>query len=369
MWDPGAQVARARGVQSLRSLGEALREVGFTEKETVRALSAEDPAELLSNAAFYAVCSAERVPELLTSASGVMVQLFVRNGGVPADVYARTVPIALRGLLAELALVVERDGTVTSEVSVSPGRSMYLLSDQLFRGDASVTMAGRSTLVMPPHASSFELLDNLGAVEGRLLDVGCGCGILALALRESCSSVVGVDLNPRAVAYSQVNALVNGLDADFLPADLRSGLAVGDLADHLVFNSPTGPTHHAETEIGWMSAEHALAFVAAAMPAVLRPGGTARVLLIVEVPEGTASVTELVRTWVPGERDVWVAELRGSPLAVSATALARGRLDPGCLMADGMAGAARLVDHLRERRIREVVPALVTIREADPVRR
>ncbi|MFD0885488.1 methyltransferase [Streptosporangium algeriense] len=367
MWQPGAQVARARGVQALRSLGGALREVGFTEEAAVGALSAEDPAELLSNAAFYAVCSADRVPELLTSPAGVMVQLFVRNGEVPGDVYTRVVPIALRGLLAGLELVAERDGTVTSEVSVSPFRSMYLLSDQLFRGDAPVTMAGRSALVMPPHASSFELLDNLGVVDGRLLDVGCGCGILALALRESCSSVVGVDLNPRAVAYSQVNAMVNGLDVgpeektDVRVADLRSGLAVGDLADHLVFNSPTGPDHHAEAEVGWMSAEHALGFVAAAMPGVLHPGGTARVLLIVEVPEDSPSATELVRGWLPGEWDVRVTELRRSPLAISATAVARGRLDPGCLMADGVTGVARLIDHLRGRRVREVVPTLVTL--------
>ncbi|MEU1737557.1 50S ribosomal protein L11 methyltransferase [Streptosporangium sp. NPDC020145] len=367
MWQPGAQVARARGVQALRSLRGALREVGFTEEATVAALSAEDSTDLLSNTAFYAVCSAERVPELLTSAAGAMVQLFVRNGEVPGDVYTKVVPTGLRGLLAGLELVVERDGTVTSEVSVSPCRSMYLLSDQLFRDDASVTMAGRSTLVMPPHASSFELLDNLGPVDGRLLDVGCGCGVLALALREGCSSAVGVDLNPRAVAYSQVNALVNGIDVgpaektDFLAADLRSGLAVGDLADHLVFNSPTGPNHHAEAEVGWMSAEHAIGFVAAAMPGVLRPWGTARVLLIVEVPEGAASVPELVRGWLPEEQDVQVVELRRSPLAISAAAVTRGRLDPGCLMADGAAGAARLVDHLRERRIREVVPALVTL--------
>ncbi|MEV8637590.1 50S ribosomal protein L11 methyltransferase [Streptosporangium sp. NPDC051023] len=379
MWNPDTQVARARGVSALRSLAQAFRDVGFTEEAATGALSAESPAELLSNTAFYAFCSADQVSELVMSPAGVMIQLFVRNGDVPRDRYAQVVPAALRGLLATLGLVSEEGDAVTPAVSVSPGCSMYFLSDQLFRSDTRVAMARRSTLVMPPHASSFELLDNLGAVGGRLVDVGCGCGVLALALRERCSSVVGVDLNPRAVAYSQVNALVNGAGAgsgasadlgtgvesgagaEFHLADLRSGLAVDGLADHLIFNSPTGPAHHSEAEIGWMTAEHALRFVVTAMPRVLRPGGVAEVLLIVEVPRDRPSATELVRSWLPEDPDVGVAELRGSPLAISPDAVTRGRLDPGCLMADSADEAARLIGHLRARGIHEVVPALVTL--------
>ncbi len=356
---------------ALRSLAQAFRDVGFTEESTCRALSAESPAELLSNAALYAFCSAGQVDELVTSPAGVMIQLFVRNGDVARTRYARVVPAPLRELLATLGLVSSGRGdgddgdddgdTVTSTVSISPGCSMYLLSDQLFRSDARVAISGRSTLVMPPHASTFELLDNLGTVGGRLLDVGCGCGVLALALRERCSSVVGVDLNPRAVAYSRANALVNGVEADFQPADLRSELGIGEPADHLVFNSPTGPGHHAEAEIGWMSARDALGLVADAMPKVLRPGGLAEVLLVVEVPEDSASVSELVRSWLPGASDIGVTELRDSPLAASPEAVARGRLAPGCLLADDAQEAVELIGHLRAHRIREVVPTLVTL--------
>ncbi|MEV7010097.1 methyltransferase [Streptosporangium sp. NPDC051022] len=361
MWIPDAQVADAHGVPALRSLGQAFRDVGFTEDGTVRALSAESPAELLSNAAFYAFCSTDRVDELVTSAAGVMVQLFVRNGDVAWTRYARVVPAPLRGLLGTLGLVSSDGDVVTSTVSVSPVRSMYFLSDQLFRTGARIAMSRRSTVVMPPHASSFELLDNLGAVDGRLVDVGCGCGVLALALGARCSSVAGVDLNPRAVAYSRANALVNGVEAGFHVADLRSDLDIGGPADHMLFNSPTGPGHHAEAEIGWMSAEDALKFVVAAAPKVLRPGGRAEVLLILEVPEDRASASELVRGWLPREPGVAVTELRRSPLSISAGAVARGRIDPGCLLADDAQEAMRLIAHLRARRIREVVPALVAL--------
>ncbi|GAA3127056.1 methyltransferase [Streptosporangium carneum] len=366
MWNPEAHATRANGVSALLSLAGAFRDVGFTEAETVRALSAEDAADLLSNAAFYAFCSAGQVAELVTTPAGVMVQLFVRNGDVARDRYERVVPAPTRELLATLGLVSSDGDTVTSEVSVSPGRSMYFLSDQLFRSDARVAIANRSTLVMPPHASSFALLDNLGAVSGKLVDVGCGCGVLSLVLRERCSSVVGVDLNPRAVAYSRVNAVVNGVEAGFGLADLRGDLDVGRLADHLVFNSPTGPGHHEEAEIGWMTAQDALGLVVDTMPGVLRPEGAAEVLLIVEVPEDRSSATELVRSWLPPGTRADVVELRDSPLAASPQAVAGGRLAPGCLLADDAQEAVRLIDHLRANRIREVVPALVTLTRTRP---
>lgn len=45
---------------------------------------------------------------------------------------------------------------------------------------------------------------------GRLLDLGCGSGIQGLLLAASRTDVLGLDINPRAVAFTRFNAGMNG---------------------------------------------------------------------------------------------------------------------------------------------------------------
>ncbi|WP_141923282.1 class I SAM-dependent methyltransferase [Haloactinospora alba] len=64
------------------------------------------------------------------------------------------------------------------------------------------------------------LLENVPAPPptGRLLDVGCGYGPIALAMAARCplASVLGVEVNSRAVALAEQNAQQNGLyNVDF----------------------------------------------------------------------------------------------------------------------------------------------------------
>jgi ribosomal protein L11 methyltransferase len=61
--------------------------------------------------------------------------------------------------------------------------------------------------------AALDRLGDRGAVEGsRVLDVGCGSGILALAaLRLGAASAVGVDTDPIAVEATLANAVRNGL--------------------------------------------------------------------------------------------------------------------------------------------------------------
>ena len=46
---------------------------------------------------------------------------------------------------------------------------------------------------------------------GRVLDLGCGGGVQALLAARHAESVVGVDLNPRALAFARFNARLNGV--------------------------------------------------------------------------------------------------------------------------------------------------------------
>jgi ribosomal protein L11 methyltransferase len=73
---------------------------------------------------------------------------------------------------------------------------------------------------------------------GSVLDYGCGSGILAIAAaRLGASPVLGVDLDPQAVAASRDNAARNGVAAEF---HLPDALPVGTF-DILVANILTNP--------------------------------------------------------------------------------------------------------------------------------
>lgn len=372
-WRPQRTIESPEQRSALASLALALQDCGFTQEASVRALGAAGPTDLLANSALYAFCTAGETGEITSNGAGVLIQLFVRNAPVPAELYRRLVPQRVRDLLTLLDIVVVagEPEVVVSRVSVSPWGDLYLLSDPLFRTGTSAVpdlwMCDRRGMVMPPHASTFSLVKRAEIVGGDLLDVGSGCGLLGLVLEDRYRSVTCVDVNPRAVAYSQVNSLVNGRTAQVVQADIMAGWSAEvDGVDHLLFNSPTGPSLGAEsTEVGWMSGSAAMAAVGALLRSTVRQGGLAQVLLIVEVPHRLPSAAALVHEWsrdLADQCSMQVEELAGSPLGVSADEVASGNLEPGCLLAGGSEDAERLISHLRSQRIREVVPVVASLR-------
>ena len=87
--------------------------------------------------------------------------------------------------------------------------------------------------------SSTVLADEIRrrAPRGRqVLDVGCGSGLLTLAAAQAGAQVTAVDVNPAAVAATQVNAARNGLTVEVLASDLFA--ALGDRRFDLVVVNP-----------------------------------------------------------------------------------------------------------------------------------
>lgn len=71
-----------------------------------------------------------------------------------------------------------------------------------------------------------------------VLDYGCGSGILAIAaLKLGAGRVVGVDIDPNAIATAETNARRNGVAADFL----ESGTPLAFTADLVVANILANP--------------------------------------------------------------------------------------------------------------------------------
>jgi len=103
--------------------------------------------------------------------------------------------------------------------------------------------------VYEPAEDSFLLATYASSLKGRILEVGCGSGIVSLsAARASASnSVLGLDINPAAVECSQRNAEANGIkNASFAVSDLFSALPKGEKFDSILFNPPYLPTTREE---------------------------------------------------------------------------------------------------------------------------
>jgi release factor glutamine methyltransferase len=107
----------------------------------------------------------------------------------------------------------------------------YILGRAWFR-QLELAVDGRVLIPRP----ETELLVDLAHDRQRVLDVGTGSGAIALAIaneREG-ARVTGIDSSPDAVQVARANAQRNGLDVEFLIADL----IVGGPYELIVSNPP-----------------------------------------------------------------------------------------------------------------------------------
>jgi ribosomal protein L11 methyltransferase len=93
----------------------------------------------------------------------------------------------------------------------------------------------------PTTAMCLAWLDGEPLAGSRLLDYGCGSGILALAaLALGARQAVGIDIDPQAVTATLANAERNGV-AEQLTTGLPDSLPAGDRFDVVVANILSGP--------------------------------------------------------------------------------------------------------------------------------
>lgn len=112
---------------------------------------------------------------------------------------------------------------------------------------------GRTFRVDPqvylPAEDTFLLADNLDAREGeRALELGTGCGILAILAAEAGAEVVATDVNPAALRCASANAVAHGVAdrIDFRLGDLFEPVR-GERFDLVIFNPPYLPVPQEES--------------------------------------------------------------------------------------------------------------------------
>ena len=108
--------------------------------------------------------------------------------------------------------------------------------------------------VYEPAEDTFLLAERLAVTEDDVvLDVGTGCGILAVLAGEKAKRVVAVDVNPYAIECAIKNAQTNCVKEriEFRQGDLFQPIKQNEKFDLILFNSPYLPSEPDE-EKSWI---------------------------------------------------------------------------------------------------------------------
>ena len=178
-----------------QTLGDALRDLDY-EGDTITDLIGEDVAEREE------VVVAER--RLSESPLESLIRLLYLELPVPE----RKVDSGVADALVTLGLVSLKDGELVPHARVVPVDDTLLASDGFTR-DAEDPPDYVATYT--PTARTCDLLTPRPRVR-RALDVGTGSGIHALLAARHAKHVVAIDVNDRALAYTALNAGLNGLE-------------------------------------------------------------------------------------------------------------------------------------------------------------
>ncbi|MGQ9461016.1 MAG: HemK2/MTQ2 family protein methyltransferase [Candidatus Bathyarchaeaceae archaeon] len=107
--------------------------------------------------------------------------------------------------------------------------------------------------VYEPAEDTFLLAENLKVEEKEVLDVGTGCGILAVLAAKKAKKVVATDINPHAIKCAKKNAKMNGVEEEieFRLGDLFQPIKPDETFSLILFNAPYLPSEPRE-ERSWI---------------------------------------------------------------------------------------------------------------------
>ena len=222
----------------------------------------------------------------------LLIRMFYLGDAVALDTAEKFIPQNVLQALLELRLL-QRDGERLQGVCTLTRLGELLLafdSRQRFRAHAE-------DLVLGVNPTTRVLINcSMARPGGRVLDLGTGCGTLAIAAASKAGTVIGTDANWRALEFSRINAALNGVsNVAFVLGDRFEPVA-GHRFDSIVCNppfflAPTSGLLYSENNIELDGFVESLARSA---PAYLEEGG----------------VFQMLCEWAERDSEPWNARLR-----------------------------------------------------------
>jgi methylase of polypeptide subunit release factors len=283
-------------------LGAALRRVGYSD-DALQELLGED-AYSIDRA--QAPVEARRLPD---SPLGTVVRALFLQQPVSRDSAAHA--LGQRGVeaLATAGLAVVA-AEVTPRTRILPVGPVLLASDGYsLDGDDPADYVATYT----PTARVLDTLTPRPRVD-RAVDVGTGSGVHALLAARHAAHVIATDVNPRALAYTQLNAALNGL----ANVECRQGSLFdpveGETFDLITCNAPyvVSPERRWAYRDSGFKEDEVSARVVKAAGAQLAEGGYAA-LLVSWLAEDEDAPDDRVIAWVEGTGcSGWILPTQGA---------------------------------------------------------
>ncbi len=136
--------------------------------------------------------------------------LFIAEAGADIDALL----LVLNGLLDEPQAGVELVETkVINNNNMKTGRHSFVFKQDGLPDATTIILSPSHAFGSGDHPSTglaIEFLEELVPLEGKVLDVGCGTGVLSfVALRLGAQHVLGIDIDEQGLACAEVNATLN----------------------------------------------------------------------------------------------------------------------------------------------------------------
>jgi methylase of polypeptide subunit release factors len=337
-------------------IGRVLRERGYREAPLAAMAGLAGP--LLDAGLVQARAGLEATTRGDGGALATLVRLFLLQAPAPVDAVARAVaPTPLDDW--ERCGLLHVDGVeVTAAVLLRPFRQVVIAHDPMRQpGDIP------ADIVMGVSRSAMSLaMLTVRCSVATALDVGCGTGTQALLAAHHAESVVAVDVNPRAIAYTRFNAALNGItNVDAREGDLYAPVA-GERFDLVVSNPPLAISPRSDYVFrdAGMHGDEISATVLRGAAHHLSDGGVAQVMCH-WISEGGEDPDTHVRAWA---RDAGcdvhcIGMTRQTP-----EEYAREWVEPTVAAADRAAVAAAWAAHLHDLGAASIHGGLVSLRRS-----
>jgi hypothetical protein len=211
--------------------------------------------------------------------------------------------------LLTLGLVVADDGKLVPRSRIMPVENLLISFDGFSTRDDphgyvstfSPTTAWLVSLTPRPRVASA-------------VDIGTGNGAHALLAARHSDRVIATDLNPRALAYTDINAALNGLDNIETRLGSLFEPVAGERFDLITCNAPfvVSPESRWQYRDSGMDADRVSELLVRHAAEALTDGGYAS-LLVSWVAESEDEPDDRVHAWLEGSGcDAWVLGLSGA---------------------------------------------------------